>query len=34
MFKGDLMKKNYVRILIALIAVAGLGMAAKGQAVG
>lgn len=27
------MEKNYLRILIALIAVAGLGMAAKGQAV-
>ena len=33
MFKGELMRKNYLRFLIALIGVAGLGVAAKGQAV-
>jgi hypothetical protein len=32
-FKGEVMKKLYMRILIALIGVAGLGVAAKGQAV-
>ena len=30
-FKGDVMKKQCMRILIALIGVAGLGMAARGQ---
>jgi hypothetical protein len=33
MFKGEIMRKHYLRILIALIGVAGLGVAAKGQAV-
>jgi hypothetical protein len=33
MFKGETMRKHYLRILIALIGVAALGMAAKGQAV-
>jgi hypothetical protein len=32
-FKGEIMRKQYLRILMALIGVAGLGMAAKGQAV-
>jgi hypothetical protein len=30
-FKGEIMKKQYLRILTALIAVAGLGIVAKGQ---
>jgi hypothetical protein len=33
MFKGEIMRKHYLRILIALIGVAGLGVAAKGQVV-
>jgi hypothetical protein len=33
MFKGELMRKHYLRFLIALTGVAGLGVAAKGQAV-
>jgi hypothetical protein len=33
MFKGEIMRKQYLRILIALIGVAGLGVAAKGQVV-
>jgi hypothetical protein len=33
MFKGEIMGKHYLRILIALIGVAGLGVAAKGQVV-
>jgi hypothetical protein len=33
MFKGEIMRKHYLRFLIALIGVAGLGTAAKGQAV-
>jgi hypothetical protein len=33
MFKGELMRKHYLRFLIALIGVAGLGMAAKAQVV-
>src|ERR1700747_1367983 len=31
MFKGELMRKHYLRFLIALISIAGLGVAAKGQ---
>jgi hypothetical protein len=30
-FKGEMMRKQYLRFLIALIGVAGLGVAAKGQ---
>jgi len=33
MFKGELMRTYYLRFLIALVGVAGLGVAAKGQAV-
>src|ERR1700692_3670777 len=33
MFKGEIMRKHSLRFLIALIGVAGLGTAAKGQAV-
>src|ERR1700747_3744350 len=33
MFKGEFMSKYYLRFLIALIGVAGLGVAAKGQTV-
>jgi hypothetical protein len=33
MFKGEIMRKHYLRILIAVIGVAGLGMAANGQVV-
>jgi hypothetical protein len=33
MFKGEIMRKYYLRFWIALIGVAGLGAAAKGQAV-
>jgi hypothetical protein len=33
MFKGEIMRKHCLRILIALIGIAGLGVAAKGQAV-
>jgi hypothetical protein len=33
MFKGEIMRKHYLRFLIALIGVTGLGTAAKGQAV-
>jgi hypothetical protein len=33
MFKGEVMRKHCLRILIALIGVAGLGIATKGQAV-
>jgi len=33
MFKGEIMRKRYLRFLIALIGVTGLGTAAKGQAV-
>jgi hypothetical protein len=33
MFKGELMRKHYLRFLIALIGIAGLGVAAKGQEV-
>jgi hypothetical protein len=33
MFKGEIMNKYYLRFLIALIGVAGLGVAARGQAV-
>jgi hypothetical protein len=32
-FKGEIMKKHYLRIVTALIAVAGLGIVAKGQVV-
>jgi hypothetical protein len=32
MFKGEIMRKHCLRILIALIGIAGLGAAAKGQA--
>jgi hypothetical protein len=33
MFKGEVMRKHYLRFLLALVGVAGLGLAAKGQAV-